>query len=153
MSTLAEMLTSEHRAIDAAMSHFMAAAAQGRAEPGPLRVALASLRRHIYLEEMLLFPPLRPTGVFAAIIVMLRDHGPMWRLMDQLEPLLADAGTDARVPALCAELAGLLVAHNGKEESTVYAQADTSLDAASAEALRVFLGLGHLPEGWVCAKA
>lgn len=151
MATLADALTREHEEIDAAMRDFMAA--RESVPTARMQSALASLRRHIYLEEVLLFPPLRPTGLFAAIIVMLRDHGPMWRLMDQLEPLLADAATDARVPALCAELAELLAAHNGKEESTVYAQADTSLDAASAEALRAFLRSGQLPEGWACAKA
>lgn len=153
MTTLAKMLTEEHEAIDAALAAFMAAEEGSGSLVPTLQEALATLRRHIYLEEEILFPPLRMGGLFAAIIVMLRDHGPMWRLMDQLEALLGDGCNDPQIPELCGELVALLAAHNNKEETTIYAQVDEGLPAEAARQLREFLDAGTLPAGWRCAKA
>jgi iron-sulfur cluster repair protein YtfE (RIC family) len=147
MTTLATALEREHREIDAGIEAFLAAPADGPDESEPLQRAMAALRRHIFLEEAFLFPPLREAGLFAPIFVMLREHGEIW---DTLDALAA-----ARAPAsgLCRELLGRLERHNTKEEQIVYAQADAVLTAAAGAELMAFLAAGRLPDGWVCARA
>ena len=152
-ATLAEALEKEHQDIDAGIAAFTGGLAGGNPPVDTMRAALAAHRRHIYLEETILFPPLRAGGMFAAILVMLREHGQMWNLMDELEPLVAAGGTDARVLGLCEKFVALIDAHNLKEEATIYAKADEALNAPATAQLREFLATGTMPEGWVCEKA
>lgn len=153
MSTLAEALTNEHKAIDAGIGAFTAALAGGSPPVATMREALAAHRRHIYLEETLLFPQLRSGGLFASIMVMLREHGQMWQQMDEIDAMLDAGGTDPHLRDLCEMFVALIDAHNLKEEATVYAQADAALNAPASATLREFLASGTLPEGWVCDKA
>ncbi len=151
--TLAGALRREHVDIDAGIEAFRAGLPAGSPPVDAMGRALAAHRRHIYLEEALLFPPLRKTRLFAAIVVMLREHGQMWRLLDELEPLVLAGGTDPRVPGLCTSLVALLEAHNAKEEGTIYAQAEPLLNAPASAELREFLLSGAMPAGWRCAMA
>lgn len=143
--TLAEALLREHHEIDAGLDAF-AAGNQGTA---PLHKAIEALRRHIYLEEAMLFPPLRTAGYFAAVMVMIREHGEMWRLMDQLEA----APTPAAGDELFTQLLDIIAAHNPKEEQIIYPAADSKLDAETTERLSKFLATGATPSGWVCQAA
>ena len=52
------------------------------ADTAPVVRAMESLRRHIFLEEQLLFPPLREAGMIAPVLVMLREHGEIWQSLD-----------------------------------------------------------------------
>lgn len=91
----------------------------------PLRIAFTALRRHIYLEEQFLFPPIRAEGLTMPILVMLREHGTLWQQME-------------------------LDQHNSKEEPIVYPHAETALAPKAAADLETFLRSGSMPEGWVC---
>jgi len=153
MTTLAEALEKEHQDIDAGVEAFRAGLDGGTPPVDTMLRALAAHRRHIYLEETLLFPPLRSGGLFAAVLVMLREHGEMWMLMDELEPLVAAGGTDPAISDLCARFVALIEAHNLKEEATIYAQADEILSAPATAELRAFMESGTMPEGWICEKA
>lgn len=156
--TLGAALEREHREIDAGIGAFRAAAAGGESEmapdgavPSPQR-AIDALRRHIYLEEELLFPPMH--AEFAIPIgVMLREHGEIWRTLDELEAKLT--ASDGRVPALsaCEELVAQLDRHNAKEEPIFYTQADRSLDAEQSTKLKRLLDSGQMPAGWICQAA
>jgi len=150
--TLAAALEREHREIDAGIDAFGADPAEGGGRVESLTGAIAALRRHIYLEEEFLFPPLR-SELAVPTIVMLREHGEMWKILDTLEAALRkDPGGDT-VLSLCEELVPRLEAHNAKEEAILYAQADKILsDEASAD-LQAFLASGRMPEGWVCERA
>src|SRR5690606_10542940 len=99
------------------------------------------------------FPPLRQTGLVAPVMVMLREHGEIWRALEEVERH-AEAQTD-RVSTLRAyeALAEVLEQHNMKEERILYPQADTALDDEATTRLREFLDSGALPEGWVCEAA
>lgn len=144
--TLATALEREHHEIDAGIAGFLADPGAG---DGALRAAVDALRRHIYLEEVLVFPSLREAGLMAPVFVMLREHGEMWRLLDQ-----ADGSDDPdRLSTLCAELMPLLEAHNGKEEPILYPQVDAVLDDDLSAILREFLASGSMPGGWVCEQA
>lgn len=154
IESLAAALEREHREIDAGIEAFTAAPqSSGDRDPRPLKEAIRALRRHIYLEEEFLFPPLRETGLMAPVLVMLREHGQMWTVLDSLEADLdAGAAGDAAL-ALCRRLTVQLLHHNLKEEKILYTQADDVLAAPATERLRSFIDSGVLPEGWVCQKA
>ena len=151
--TLAEALEKEHADIDAGIEAFTAGVAAGNPPTDAMLTVLAAQRRHIYLEEAILFPPLRQAGMFAPVMVMLMEHGRMWRVMDALEPLLNSGVTDPQVADLCQQLVDLLAAHNPKEEQIIYPAADTALTDSAGSVLRGFLASGSMPEGWVCEKA
>lgn len=149
MQTLAEALEREHREIDEGIGEFLSEPRQTAALTG----AMGALRRHIYLEEQFLFPPLREAGMIAPIFVMLREHGEMWTSLAALDAGLA-AGDRARpLSDEARELLGRLEAHNTKEEQILYSQADSVLTAAASAELLGFIATGRLPDGWVCAKA
>ena len=148
MSTdsLAATLEREHHEIDDGIAKF--AAAPG--DQQPLVRAIRALRRHIYLEEEILFPLLHQAerALGAPLFVMLREHGQIWTLLDSLEDDL-----DAASPALIRQLESHLLHHNLKEEKVLYPRADEVLPTAAAERLWSLLDSGEMPEGWVCFKA
>ncbi|GAA0566948.1 hemerythrin domain-containing protein [Actinomadura livida] len=150
---LSAALEREHREIDEGIESFTAALAEGREDSVPLKRALEGLRRHIYLEEEFLFPPLREAGLMAPVFVMLREHGELWRTMDRLEAATARGPANPQVRELCTELPGLLDRHNSKEEPILYPQADAVLEPGAIDRLRRFLASGRLPEGWACRQA
>jgi regulator of cell morphogenesis and NO signaling len=89
--TLADVLQGEHREIDDGINAFVAGSDERATES--LCRAVAALRRHIYVEEERVFPALREQGLFAPVLVMLREHGQLWDALDRIEGLLARAAT------------------------------------------------------------
>jgi len=153
METLSAALEREHREIDGGIEEYGADLLGGPGDPAPLLRAMAGLRRHIYLEEAFIFPPLREAGMTMPVFVMLREHGELWDAMAGLDELLAaDAEPDA-VQQACRELLARLDAHNSKEEPIIYPQADARLSAEATAALHAFLAEGRMPEGWRCEQA
>ncbi|TXL61344.1 hemerythrin domain-containing protein [Aeromicrobium terrae] len=146
---LAEVLTQEHREIDAGIEAFVRSLAAGSVEPDPLVGAMAALRRHIYLEETLLFPPIRHAGMSMPLLVMAKEHGLLWRLMDHLDSLLAAQDVDA-LQVRCEELQLILDQHNRKEEPIVYPRSAGDLTSEEAQVLAQFVESGSTPDGWVC---
>ncbi len=139
-------LEREHHEIDHDIEQFI----NQPTDPAPLRRSIEALRRHIYLEEDFLFPPLREAGLVMPILVMIREHGDIWKAMDGAEKLLADgADTDALLE-VCAELVKLQEVHNAKEEPIIYTQTDTKLSFEASTRLQAYLESSTLPEGWIC---
>ena len=153
MSTLIEALEAEHHVIDEGIERFAAAVAAGTTNQDVLAETFALLRRHIYAEEEFLFPPLRDAGLVMPILVMLREHGEMWHLMEDLEALVTSGAQAAEVTAACKTLLALLEQHNLKEEPIIYPQADVTLDSAVSNQIEEFLASGTMPAGWVCQTA
>ncbi len=161
--TLGQALENEHREIDGGIESFVAAMdSRGPTSPTSLLTAFSGLRRHIYLEETFLFPPLKAAGLMGPLFVMLREHGQLWNQMGTIESLLstetqkggevqkATQGQKVTLRSACAALLQLLDAHNSKEETIIYAQADEILDSAAGSELLSFLEKGTMPHGWVC---
>lgn len=148
--TLSVALEREHREIDEGIEAFTAESEAGATGTEPLVRAMAALRRHIYLEEEFLFPPLRSGGLMAPLFVMCREHGQLWQTMEKLEAQLSEDATGPATVALCRELLAQLDAHNSKEEPIIYPQADEALPDAAATEFRELLASGRLPAGWVC---
>ena len=150
--TISAALEREHREIDGGIEEYSAGLSHGVTDPAPLLRAMRGLRRHIYLEEEFLFPPLKPT-LMMPIFVMLREHGELWEAMDALEALVATDIDADTVENACREILAKLDSHNEKEEPIIYPQADAALDAKASAKLHEFLGSGVMPEGWRCEKA
>lgn len=153
VEALSAVLEREHRQVDEGIDAFTSALAEGTADTSPLKRATEALRRHIYLEEGYLFPPLRRAGLMAPIMVMLREHGELWQTMDRLQTELARGVATSPVRELCAELRSQLDRHNSKEEPIIYPQADSMLTSEATDQLQQLLATGQLPEGWVCQQA
>jgi len=151
--TLAVALEREHREIDQGIEAFLASRAQGQGHIVPLRQAIEALRRHIFLEEEFLFPPLRAAGMVAPIFVMLREHGEIWDTLDVIESQLRAGGGDGPLAARCQALLDQLERHNSKEEPIVYPEAEAVLATEATAELRELLAAGQIPDGWVCARA
>ncbi|MGH3246180.1 MAG: hemerythrin domain-containing protein [Trebonia sp.] len=143
--SLAAALEHEHREIDEGIEAFTAAPDDRQ----PLARAIHALRRHIYLEEEILFPLLREAepGLAASVFVMLREHAQLWAALDSLE---RDLDANAVGLVHIRQLSSRLLHHNLKEEKILYPRADDALPSAAADQLRAFLGSGELPDGWVC---
>jgi len=150
---LAAALEHEHREIDRGIEAFVAAQADGRRQTEPLTRAIEALRRHIFLEEEFLFPPLREAGLVAPIFVMLREHGEIWDALDVIAAELRTGAAPSTVDETCRALLAQLERHNSKEEQIIYSQADAVLTAAASAGLKAFLAAGRMPDGWVCARA
>lgn len=151
--TLGAALECEHRGIDGGIEAFIESLPAGKSEREPLLRSMNGLRRHIYLEEEFLFPPLRAAGMMVPLFVMLRQHGELWQAMDVLGTLLdADSDVDA-LTASCRALLELLDQHNSKEEPIIYPQADAVLDDGAQAKLLSFLDSGQMPDGWVAERA
>ena len=148
--TLRTVLEREHHLIDRGIEDFVEGHVGALDSASRLREVIAALRRHIYLEETLLFPPLRDAGMVAPVFVMLSEHAELWRTMDDLEQRLDDhtALTDLR--AACRTLLAQLERHNAKEEPILYSRADEVLSEDARAELHDFLATESLPEGWVC---
>lgn len=154
MSDVAQILIEEHHEIDAGIEEFQAALERGEVTPGPLTSAIAALRRHIYLEEELLFPAIRRAGMTMPIFVMIREHGEVWALMDQIEESLSAPDPDLNATRLASkQLLVNLMHHNTKEEPIIYPQTDVDLAPEELNVLADFIATGAMPDGWVCEAA
>ena len=142
-------LEREHMRIDADLENFLAHGAT-ESTSADLLVALAALRRHIYLEEELLFPALRPLGLVAPIFVMLSEHRDIWQTMDLLEAALLEGASSTDLHRLGATLLSQLDRHNSKEEPIVYAQADARLTSDAQSELSALIETAEPPVGWTC---
>ncbi|MEB3980024.1 hemerythrin domain-containing protein [Mycobacterium sp. 663a-19] len=150
---LSAALEREHREIDSGIEAFLEKLDCGSLQPEPLTAALEALRRHIYIEEVFLFPPIREAGLAMPIFVMMREHGELWRTMDTLKDLLADGRDGGRLRDTCRRLLDLLDQHNSKEEPVVYPHADADVPPQTTAELTRFIETGHTPGGWVCQHA
>ena len=151
-SVVGDALEREHREIDAGLAEFRRLLGQGESRSEPLQDACRALRRHIFIEEEVLFPPLRAAGFFGPVTVMLMEHAEIWRILDELEPLVTSVGDHLVIELALASLSRVLHEHNMKEEQILYPQADQipGVDV-KREVLQLLEG-GEMPTGWVCQR-
>ncbi|MGH3558677.1 MAG: hemerythrin domain-containing protein [Mycobacterium sp.] len=150
---LSVVLERQHREIDSGISTFIEKIDAGSVQPELLAAALEALRRHLYLEEIFLFPPIREAGMVMPIFVMMREHGELWRTMCTLTDLLADGADSEQLRDTCRQLLGQLDQHNSKEEPVIYPHADTDLPPQVSAELDRFIQTGRIPDGWICQQA
>jgi hemerythrin-like domain-containing protein len=146
--SLVEALEREHREIDAGIEAY-----SRTADVDALQRAMSALRRHIYLEEEFLFPPLREAGMFGPVMVMLREHGELWNGLDAVTRMLGEGEGGDAITSACQTLLTQLATHNAKEEPIIYPQADRVLAPEDAAELQEFIRSGEFPTGWICERA
>lgn len=151
--TLSAALEREHQEVDAGIDAFLAKLDAGSVDSAALSATLDFLRRHIYIEERILFPPIRHGGLVMSLFVMMREHGEIWRAMEALDAELAGEADPDKLRETCGQLVTLLQAHNMKEEPVIYPAADTGLTAEQSAALADFIETGLTPDSWVCQEA
>lgn len=145
-------LEREHQLIDAGLEAFLIDLRDGRVDAVGLSAALEGLRKHIYLEERILFPPIRQADMAMPVAVMMTEHGEIWRTMDALVGLLPDGDT-AALMAVSRLLLDQLAVHNSKEEQVIYRAADSRLEPHHVAAVTEFIESGLLPDSWECLEA
>src|SRR5699024_8061481 len=131
-ATLAAALEAEHRQIDAGIQAY----AKG-GDVADVRASVTALRRHIWIEEELIFPRLVERGLQMPVFVMEREHGELWNMMDELSRQLDE--DPATTTETCQQMLALLDAHNSKEEPILYPHIDEALGADEAQKLRAFM--------------
>lgn len=139
----------EHREIDEGLAAFRAGLAAGEWRRDVFNPAARGLRRHIYLEEEFLFPELRAAGLLPPVMVMVREHGEIWRALDAIEAA-AERGDVAGARRLCANMLATLGEHNAKEEQILYPASDELISPEGASHLRGQIETSTLPSGWLC---
>lgn len=149
---MAAALEREHQQVDLGLGAFLAELDGGRVDADGLNTALEALRRHIYLEERILFPAIRHGSMAMPVAVMMSEHGEIWRAMDALAELVAAGHTDRIGPA-GRHLLDQLAEHNDKEEQVIYPVADTGLEPDQTAELADFIATGLMPDCWECLEA
>jgi hemerythrin-like domain-containing protein len=127
-------LEREHREIDEGIERFGAEGLDDRGRAESLRRAIDALRRHIYLEEEFLFPPME-AELAIPTLVMLREHGDIWRSLDGIEAKLDQGNLDDSLGQACRRLLVQLASHNAKEEPIFYGAARQNLSASESAEL------------------
>ncbi|GAB4323495.1 MAG: hemerythrin domain-containing protein [Dehalococcoidia bacterium] len=145
---ISSVLEHDHRQIDAGFSRFHDGLASGEWRFDAFASASNALRRHIYLEEAILFPPLRRAGMVAPVRVMVREHGEIWEALDAVGRAIETGGDPAGAFGLSTMLQTILEAHNFKEEQALYPTADQVLGDDVARQVQRALAEADVPPGW-----
>lgn len=148
--SLSQALVREHGEIDDAITRCADIPVAGPDARAALRRAVAELRRHIYVEEELLFPPLRAAGMTGPILVMLREHAQMWPVLATLDRELVERVDDDELHRACRQLLVLLQHHNPKEEQILYPQVDHVVGDDERHGVLQLLDTGEMPQDWIC---
>lgn len=156
-----ELLERDHRRIDEGLARFAGSLAGPTVDRAAFDDAARALRHHIYIEEAVHFPVVKASGLMAPVLVMLREHGVIWDLLDALDEVLDGGGggddpggdDDTAARRLWRELATVLDEHNVKEERIVYPAGDEQLPPETAAAIADALVTGETPPGWTCQMA
>jgi hemerythrin-like domain-containing protein len=83
-------------------------------------------------------------------MVMLREHGQMWPILDRLDQgLVEKVGADV-LGVDCRELLALLQLHNPKEEQILYPELDRVVGEDTGADVHELLDAGQVPAGWTC---
>lgn len=132
--TVTEYLQSDHRRLDGILNRFQSSVREGRWEDasGEFREFNHGLRRHIRIEEEILFPTFEEkTGMHDSgpTFVMKMEHKDIHELLDRILAA-ADARDEAGVDEGVDAFTNILANHNMKEENILYPESDAFLSGA-----------------------
>ena len=152
MTTPGKRMAHDHHFIDDKFSAFAEAARGGRFARFQLEDGIARLRHHFWVEEEFVFAPMAHSHA-GPVSVMLRQHGEIWDLVDELESLLTQSNPDPEMAlTLFTGLRQVMDAHNATEDSILYPITDDMLGDDLARVLLDALAT-DMPPGWRCAMA
>ncbi len=145
VSTVTGLLQDDHERLDAIVEDVRTRISKGAFVEARERFAdfATGLRRHIHVEEQLLFPTFEAaTGMkgHGPTVVMRAEHADIRRLLDEVTGALEKADVAAFEQSSDA-LVTLLAEHNQKEERVLYPMTDRALGTGAEELV------GRLREG------
>lgn len=145
-----QLLIEQHRMMELGISGLV----DGFGSRAELTAAVELLRRHIYVEEVALFPVLeQDERRWMALGQMKSEHGEMWpHIESALQRLAAKAPLDDLLPA-SEVLLELLHQHDPKEEEAIYSVADRYRADAAHPPLAELFTTSDIPDGWRCLRA
>ena len=104
-----------------------------------------NIRRHIYIEEEIIFPDLvvLDSNLKGPVSGLEMEHASLWMLMDRI---LAetDSGTVRKSPKYLEEIERILAVHNAVESTNIYPKIKDERIPDLEQAT--------LPEGWICRR-
>lgn len=151
--TLQKILERDFPAIERGINEFLALHGGSTAATVGLRRSIEALRRHIYVEQEFVFPPLRSAGREGPVIAMSSDHADLWRTMDELETFLADHKSPKAQQQTCQILMAELDRHLSREDPIVFRHVVEVLTPQDEATLRDEVEHAVLPPDWVCPGA
>lgn len=147
------ILEADHHRMDAGFATFMKRARAGTVATDTITPAIEAMRRHLWVEEEYFFPALEEAGVVGPVKIMLREHGEIWNLLDELERLLAlPSPHPDMMLTVCSAIMQISAQHNFKEENILFATADQFLDSSIGRRIEEGLRMER-PSGWVSEMA
>ena len=96
------------------------------------------LRRHIFIEETILFPRLS-AEMLEDVQYLEKEHGEVFRLLNSI----SSSANEKQLHMLLGTLLDLLLEHNSYEESFIY-------DYYQNEEAKALIELGDPPKHWKC---
>lgn len=133
-----EFLQWDHERLDLTLMEATRLAASGDRAAAAVRFAefCTRLRRHIRMEEELLFPAFeRATGAAGPTAQMLHEHVEIQGLLGPMAAAIASDERPDRFPEIRKRFLSVLGHHNAKEERIVYPMSDQRLAPSEREAL------------------
>lgn len=83
-------------------------------------------------------------------MVMLREHGQLWDLLDRMEDQAQAAVDVDELTTTWQAFSETLEAHNEKEEKILYPAGDEILDDSLGEEILEKMKSPDIPTGWTC---
>lgn len=148
--TVGEVLERDHHRIDGFFADFEASLGTGTIDTEALAEGSGGLRHHIWVEEKFHFPAMRAAGLFGPVMVMLREHGQLWDLLDRMEDQARAAVDVDELTTTWQAFSETLEAHNEKEEKILYPAGDEILDVSLGEEILEKMKSPDIPTGWTC---
>ncbi|TAL71772.1 MAG: hemerythrin domain-containing protein [Rhodanobacter sp.] len=144
------LLTDQHREMELGIAGLV----DGSGSRAEFHAAVLLLRKHIYVEEVALFPVIdRDRARWMALAQMRYEHGDMWPHIESALALLeARADLEAMLDDAAA-MERLLHAHDRKEEEAIYSVADRYVAAGGQPPLAEMFASTEIPAGWRCLRA
>lgn len=151
-ATVGELLERDHHRIDEGFARFAESLSEPTVDRAAFDDAAHALRHHIFVEEVHHFPVVRAAGLMGPVLVMLREHGEIWDLLDAIA-LALDSSDITVATSLWPQLREVVDQHNMKEERIVYPAGDKQLSPDDASTTAAALTTGETPLDWTCEMA
>jgi len=110
--------------------------------------AVEELRRHMFVEEELIFP-LAKEELAGPVGDLLEEHGRISDLVEQLAALLRHGSDPSEIRTFGTRLMGLLAAHTAEEDLGIYPDLLARLSPDEAQAHLAEAETMEAPPGWV----
>lgn len=145
-----QLLTEQHRIIEEGIVGLV----DGSGSRKELTKAIYLLRKHIYVEEEVLFPIVAEDGKREMALAQMKyEHGDMWPHLElAIELLERNAPLDDLFKPANA-LMELLHIHDAKEEEAIYTIAHRYAAQATNPPLASLFKTYDIPAGWKCLRA